>query len=130
MNEGNCQFAVEFHPSLVQLHLQKNVFEIMGRGSESEGKVPKSQTEGMEEELPPEIIASQFEKLSTETGGTRRMCETLSNCSREQEGKAFLGGLGSKFSEEATEEFKLDLVRQSDDEGGEISDDSDYGSPR
>jgi len=113
----NSQSAVEFHPSLVQLHLQKNVFQIVGRGSEL--KDVENHIADIKE-FSSEKFPDQFE-LSLESTGPYDLPAP--------EQKAVAEGLVSKFSEDATEEFELGLVSQSED-GGEISDDSDYGSPR
>jgi len=118
MNVRTSQSAIEFHASLVQLHMQKNVFQIIGRGSEVkvvETHIKHDIKEDVKE-FPSEKFTDQF-KLSPES---TLLCDSPAQVPE---------GLASKFSEDATEEFKLGLVNQSDD-GGEVSDDSDYGSPR
>jgi len=123
MIAGNCRSSAEFQLSLVQLHLQKNVFQIIDRGEEF--KVLEGQTEEMKKGLPPKTIPTQSQLPSESI----LMSGNISGCSLGQENRIIPSGLVSTFPEDATEEFKLDLVRQSTD-GDEISDDSDYGSPR
>jgi len=124
MNESNRQLAVEFHPSLVQLHLQKNVFQIVGRGPEV--KVVESHIkDGIKEDIK-EFPSEKFTPQCQLSPESTLLCDSPAHAQR----KAVPEGLVSKFSKDATEEFKLGLVNQPDDGGGEISDDSDYGSPR
>jgi len=114
-SQVGIELALDFEPSLIQLHMEKNVFEVVDRVPNGNDKTHNS-TMPYE---PPQNLPNDFKEE-----------ETLAFINPNEvivaEGPPVL----IPFDDDDDACFGLGIVDASDSDKEEISDDSDYGSPR